>query len=127
MELLVVLVIVGVLMGIAFPSYQGYVLRSHRAEAQSALLDIAARQERFVAQNNSYTTEIAAASGLGRGSTTTQGGYYNLSVAACDGGNISTCYVITATAAGGQANDTDCKTITYDNVGNKGGTTGNCW
>ena len=127
MELMVVLVILGVLMGIAFPSYQGYVLRSHRADAQSALLDIAARQERFVAQNNTYTTEISAATGLGRGSTTSGDGYYNMSVAPCAGGSIATCYVITATAVAGQANDTDCKVITYDHIGNKGGTTGNCW
>ena len=124
---MIVVVIVGILLGISVPAYQGYVLRSHRTDAQSTLLDLAARQERFVAQNNTYTTEIAAASGLGRGSTTSPEGYYNMSVAACGGGTIATCYVITATAAGSQANDTECATITYDSAGNKGGTTANCW
>ena len=126
-ELMIVVVIVGILLGIAFPAYQDHVLRSHRADAHGALLDIASRQERFVAQNNTYTTEISANTGLGLGSTTSRENYYNLSVAACGGGTIASCYVITATATGGQANDTDCATITYDSLGVRGGTTADCW
>jgi type IV pilus assembly protein PilE len=124
---MIVIVIVGVLLGISVPAYQGYVLRSHRADGHSSLLDIAARQERFVAQNNTYTTEISAANGLGLGRTTSPEGYYNMSVAACGGGTIANCYVITATAAGRQVNDTDCLTITYDSAGTKSGTTAECW
>ena len=67
-ELMIVVIIVGILMAISVPAYQGYVMRSHRTDAHSSLLDIAARQERFVAQRNSYTTEIAAATGLNLGS-----------------------------------------------------------
>ena len=124
---MIVVIIVGILLGISLPFYQDYVLRSHRADAHSSLIDIAARQERFVAQNNTYTTEISANTGLGLGSTTSRENYYNLSVAACGGGTIASCYVITATATGGQANDTDCATITYDSLGVRGGTTADCW
>jgi type IV pilus assembly protein PilE len=126
-ELMIVLVIIGVLLGISLPAYQGYVLRSHRADAQSALLDIASRQERFVAQNNTYTAEISAVTGLGLGRITSQEGYYNMTVAACGTGTIATCYLITATAAGTQVNDTGCTTITYDSAGVKSGTTADCW
>ena len=126
-ELMIVLIIIGVLLGISLPAYQGYVLQSHRADAQSALLDIAAREERFVAQNNTYTAEVSAVTGLGLGRITSQEGYYNMTVAACATGTIATCYLITATAAGTQTNDADCLAITYDSAGAKSGTTADCW
>lgn len=124
---MIALVIAAVLYTIALPAYTDYVTRSHRADAHAALLDISARQERFMAQNNTYTTEISGATGLGMGSTTSGSDYYNMSVAACAGETIAVCYVVTATAAGSQAADTDCATITYTSRGVKSGTTANCW
>lgn len=126
-ELMIVLIIVGVLFAISIPAYQGYVQRAHRSDGHTALLDIASRQERFVAQNNTYTTEISAGTGLNMGTTTSQEGHYNMTVAACEDGTIAACYIITATATGGQANDTDCATITYDSATTKSGTSANCW
>jgi type IV pilus assembly protein PilE len=126
-ELMIVVIIVGLLFGIALPSYQDYMLRSHRADAQGDLLDISAREERFLAQNNTYTTDIAGATGLNQGTAVSGGGFYNLTVAACGGGAIANCYLVTATATGGQMNDTDCLTITYSSTGIRSGTTGNCW
>ena len=124
-ELMIVVVIVGVLLGISVPAYQGYVMRSHRTDAHSSLLDIAARQERFVAQRNSYTTEVAAATGMNLGSANSKDGYYTLAAATCAGGAIANCYLITATAAGNQVNDTDCTAITYDSAGSKAPS--DCW
>jgi len=125
-ELMIVIVIIGLLFAIALPAYQSSVLRGHRADAQGILMDISAREERFMAQNNTYTTDINTAAGLNIGTTTSNNGYYNLSVAAC-GGGIATCYLLTATATGGQANDTDCATITLSSTGVTSGTTANCW
>ena len=125
-ELLIVVVIVGVLLGISIPAYQDYTLRSHRADAHSALLDLASRQERYLAQNNAYSLDIAGATGLNMGTTETPGGYYSIGVAAC-GGGISSCYELTASAIGSQLNDSDCLEITYNSLGVKGGTTNECW
>ena len=122
---MIVVIIIGVLLGISIPSYMGYVMRSHRTDAHSSLLDIAARQERFVAQRNAYTTVIAAATGLNMGSANSRDGYYTLAAAACTGGVIANCYLITATAAGNQANDTGCTAITYDSAGTKAPAA--CW
>lgn len=122
---MIVVIIIGILVGISMPAYLGYVLRSHRTDAHSSLLDIAARQERFVAQRNTYTTDIVAAAGLNMGSANSKDGYYTLAVAACGGGSIANCYLITATAAGSQANDTGCTAITYDSAGTKAPAT--CW
>jgi len=126
-EILIVVVIVGLLLGITIPAFLDYSLRAHRADAHAALLDLAARQERFVAQNNRYTLDISG--DLNWGSTASKEGYYTMSVTTnCPGADISTCYQLVATANPGQANDTDCLTITLDSVGNKSGTTPNeCW
>jgi len=54
LELLVTLALVGILAGLAYPSYRGYLLRAHRIEAVEALLAIAAAQERFHLQHGRY-------------------------------------------------------------------------
>lgn len=126
-ELMIVVAIVGIIFAIALPSYGRYVLRAHRADGQGMLLDIAAREERFLAQNNTYTT-IITAGGLNLGAAISPEGYYNLGVAPCAGGVIANCYLITATATGSQATDAECATITYSSLGVKGGTTADtCW
>src|SRR5258707_14291307 len=51
--------VVAILSAIAYPSYQEYVLRSRRVEAQSLLGEAAARQERWRAQNGGYTSSVA--------------------------------------------------------------------
>ena len=127
-ELMIAVMIVGILLAISIPSYRDYVLRGQRSDGHSALLDIAGRQERFVAQNNRYTILISEAEGLNMQTTTSQDGHYEMGVAPCGGGGtIATCYVITATAVGSQAGDADCATITYDSTGAKTGTTADCW
>jgi type IV pilus assembly protein PilE len=127
MELMIVVIIIGVLLSISLPAYQGYVQRSHRTDAHSSLLDIAARQERHVAQFNRYADVITASdlTGLNLGSANSKDGYYTLAAAACAGGAIANCYLITATAAGSQANDAGCTAITYDSAGAKAPAA--CW
>lgn len=45
LEMVVVVAVIGILLGIAIPSYQNYVIRSNRTEGQALLSDAAARQE----------------------------------------------------------------------------------
>ena len=54
-ELIVAMVILSILAAIAIPSYSQYVLKSHRTEAKSALLDAASLEERFFSTSNLYT------------------------------------------------------------------------
>ena len=58
-EIMVVVVIFGILLAIAIPSYQQHVRKSKRADAKAMLLDLAARQERFFSTNNAYTPTLA--------------------------------------------------------------------
>lgn len=122
-EMMIVVTIIGILAMIAYPSYQKQMLRTHRTEGQSALQDAATRQERFFSNNSSYTTNVTnlglPASGL------TDNGYYTISAAACGAGTIATCYTLTATAQGGQTDDTGCVTITLGSNGQK--LPAECW
>jgi type IV pilus assembly protein PilE len=122
LELMVVVAIVGILAGIAWPSYQEYVLRGNRSEGMALLSDAAARQERYFAQNNSYITsqsDIAKLALPHTSGTTVSSptGKYRLTVSkvANDGG-----YTLTAAPQGAQANDTRCGSFTLDAVGRRG-------
>ena len=126
-ELVIVISIIGLLAAIAVPSYRQYVLRANRAEAKSALLNLAAAQEKFYLQNNTYATNsliaTAAPTGLGL-SATTEKGYYTLAIA--NGANAAG-FSATATAAGSQAADTRCATFTITQTGAKSATNTDCW
>lgn len=58
-ELLIVIVIVGILAGIAIPTYSGYMERARRADAKTALEQLRASQEMRRAERGSYETDIA--------------------------------------------------------------------
>ena len=53
-ELLIVIAIIGILAGIAYPNYQEYVARARRADAKTVLLENAQFLERFYTQNGTY-------------------------------------------------------------------------
>ena len=131
-ELMIVVAIVGILAAISYPSYRDYMRRTHRTEGTSALADIAAREEKFFSDNNTYTTSFGTdglnmAAGAPVATLETQHQYYSIAIAACGAGTIATCFVTTATAQKDQADDASCATISLDNTGNKTGTTTNCW
>lgn len=114
-ELVIVVLIIAILAMIAIPSYRTYVVRSHRVDAQSALIDLAARQERYFYSNNAYADTLAklnATSSLG-------GALYKVGVASAS----SSAYVLSAEALGAQAKDDKaCQSLTLSNVGAQGST-----
>jgi type IV pilus assembly protein PilE len=130
-ELMIVILVVAVLASIAVPSYRQYVLRAHRTEAKAALLNVAAAQEKFYLQNNTYTTALTAAPPAGLGiAATTPDGYYTIAI----GGASTTTFSVTATATGTQTEDTACASFTIDALGVKsaknksgGDSTTTCW
>ena len=136
-ELMIVVAVIAILASVAYYNYSRYAFRTRRADAREMLLRVAAAEERFFTNTNTYATstaDIGNAPPLGLGlSTTSAGGHYTISAAQGTCGD-NTCYVLTATPVSGdvQANDA-CDALTYDNVGNKGWTgadpptNGNCW
>lgn len=125
-ELMIVVVIVAVLASIAVPSYRQYVVRSHRTEAKSALLALAASQEKFYLQNNRYAEddELTAAPPAGLGlPDTTDNGWYTVEISAADAEG----FAATATKAGAQASDTHCAEFSINQAGVRGATNDDCW
>jgi type IV pilus assembly protein PilE len=123
-ELMVVVVIVAVLASIALPSYRQFVLRSHRTEATAALLALAAAQEKFYLQNDTYTDELTDAPPGGLGlQATTENGFYTIEIDAAD----ATGFTATAAAAGGQTDDDHCAEFSIDQAGSKSATHADCW
>ena len=57
-ELMIVVVILGILAAVAYPSYRQFAARAKRNEARAGLLQIATNQERFYLSNQTYTCEI---------------------------------------------------------------------
>ena len=100
-ELMTVLVIIGVLAAVAWPSYQQYVIRSNRAAAQAFMMTVASRQEQYLLSNRSYTTTISNLGGLSQPTETS--GRYTFAVTQ----TTPTDYTITATAIGNQSSDGD--------------------
>ncbi len=119
-ELMIVVVVLGIIIAIGVPSYRGYITRANRVDATSALLRLAANQERFYMQNNTYASnaELAAALPAGLGIPGTDHGYYDLTIAAA-GGGLTVGYTASASVVGGesQSSDKDCWVFTVNELG----------
>ena len=126
-ELMIVVAIIGVLFTIAVPQYNDYVLRSNRTEAFQLLNDIMLAQERFFAENRTYTTNLTNMGYASAVDVATINGNYLITASAtaadCAPGNPGTCILLTAEPQGNQANDENgnAGVLTYDNLGQKVG------
>ena len=131
-ELMTVVMVVAILATIAVQSYRGYLLRAHRTDATTSLLRIQVAEEKYFLQNNTYTTNLAAAPPTGLGVVSpTQNGYYTLAVGPDPNSTnaIATSFLATATPAGGQVKDKACPSLTINDQGQKGPATTatTCW
>jgi len=58
LELMIVVVIVGVLAGVAIPSYREYNKKANRSVAQQIMLNIVQREEQYLLDARAYTTAL---------------------------------------------------------------------
>jgi len=119
-ELMITVVVIAILASIALPSYRQYVLRSHRVEAKTALLNVAAEQEKFYLQRNRYANDgelvdTKADGGLGF-TRSTENGWYTLTLDPDDDANPQA-WTIEAKGSGTQLDDKRCKYFSLDSVG----------
>ena len=145
-EALITVVIIGVLAGIAYPSYTRYVVEARRSDATINMTRIAALQEKFFTECGRYTLNfngvisnpnpLLRCTGLGTGSTassfTTSDGYYVLTIPPAfflpgptgipGGGGYTLSAAPVATSSQFAADNLKCTTITFTNAGVKGGT-----
>jgi type IV pilus assembly protein PilE len=133
-ELMTVLVVIAVLAVIVYPSYQAYILKSHRPTAINAILDVASREERYYTTNNSYTSSMTT---LGYSadpypvSNSTDSHWYDISVLSVTAATSTAPahFTVQAVPQGNQATDS-CGNFTYTDLGVRAVTSGSlsdCW
>ena len=133
-ELMITVVIAALLLSIAIPSYNSQVRKSRRTEAKTALLDLAAREERYYNMSNppGYST---LPSDLGYNAVTNSfpmnvgNGYYQVTItliaAAAPKPAGYTVRAVPITAD--QLKDTTCLFFQVDNTGLQTATNTSCW
>lgn len=105
-ELLATVVIIGILAAIAYPSYEGYLKKARRSEAQQLIAAVANREAQYLLDSRMYTNVIGA-TGLNANTerwtctpsgapTTCSNSYYDITVTV---DNAATPPTFTATAA----------------------------
>lgn len=113
-ELLVAVMIVGILSAVAVSSYQGYVMRGHRADAKAVLMEAAGWMERNYSATGSYSVNpagtVIAAPPVAQ-SPKSGTAKYNVSFSAHD----ATTYTLQAVPTGWT--DAECGTLTLDVLG----------
>ena len=82
LELMIVVMVIGVLAAVAVPNYRDYSARARRAEATTALLQIATQQERYYLSNNTYTTDMSRLGFANSGCNLSSGSTYQVCVTA---------------------------------------------
>lgn len=108
-ELMIALVVLGLLAGVALPSFLDAIRKSRRSDAMTALNTVMQAQERFRSNRAAYADSVDA---LGL-STSSPSGYYTLSVNRLveDGVEVGYQAIATATAGKSQAKDGECSRL----------------
>ena len=140
-ELMVIVMVIGILAAISYPSYQRYLNESRRADAKVMLASAANLMERQLSRTGSY--EVSGPGVVNKGVSVSEQGMYNLTVefnsspaavattavvagasgvASIDLDCTGTrCYSLAATVAAGsvQLVDSDCAIFVLDSQGRK--------
>jgi type IV pilus assembly protein PilE len=121
-ELMIVVAIVGIIAGIAYPSYLEQIRGTRRADCSGALVSLANAMERHYSVNGSYLAAAAAGANTGApaiysATCPVDGGdaTYDVTIQAAA---VST-YSLQAAPTGAQTDD-KCGTLTLTNTGVKG-------
>ncbi|MEZ5647345.1 MAG: type IV pilin protein [Burkholderiaceae bacterium] len=127
-EVMIVVAIVSILAAIAYPSYQEYVRRAARGDAQADMMEVAQNAERFFTQHNQYAATRAGVAYVLpiAQSPRTGGARYNFNIAF----PTPQTYTLQAVPAAPQAADA-CGTMTINQLGqttpNLGTDGRTCW
>ena len=135
-EMLIAVAILGLLTLVAYPAYQGSIRKSHRADGIVAALSLQTAQEKLRGSCRFYAQNIGAANACGAsasattvaGLTSSNEGYYTVSIESSSASGNS--YTIVLTPTGSQAADTDCSPmkISFSATNPSGAKTpADCW
>jgi len=146
MEMMIVVAIVGILTSIAIPMYRDHVLKAHRTDAESFMMQVANKEEQIMLDMRSYAPVSGSNANFANApaspATATSGVNlpvpvhvdldYDLTVSTNAAGTSPPSYLITATPkAAQQQGDTRCNVLTLNQAGTKTasgpGTATTCW
>ncbi|MBK6509502.1 MAG: prepilin-type N-terminal cleavage/methylation domain-containing protein [Haliea sp.] len=130
-EIIIVVIIVGILAMVALPAYQDSVRKGQRSDAKVGLLAAAGRMEQFILDRGTYTDDMTDL-GYATDPMVSEEQHYDISAEACEDGDLTTCFVLTATprSTSPLADDAGCTAFTLANTGAreaKGTHKDECW
>jgi type IV pilus assembly protein PilE len=119
-EVMIVVLIIGILSAISYPSYQRYVMRSHRADAAQFMLKMDTRQKQILIEQRAYATAPNAlnvsSQGWGCTAANCSNGRYTITFnPAVNNAATPPSYTICATPAPNQSAD-GTLTLTSDGI-----------
>ncbi len=118
-ELMIAIAVIAILAAIAYPSYEQYVLRTHRAAARSCLVELAQWMERYYSSHMTYA-------GAALPSTACQADLAARYTFGLDGSPTSAAYRLKAQPIGTQMRDS-CGALTIDQRDQRTPVTAGCW
>ncbi len=119
-ELMVCLTLIGVLLGVALPTYREQIQRVRRVDAQKSLVELAQFLERFYTSRGTY---VGATLPFDQSPRDAGRAYYRLGFAS---GPDASGYVLQAEPLGAMTEDA-CGVLTLASSGLHGAATERCW
>lgn len=113
-ELVIAMAIASILVTVAVPSYQGYIKKTRRGDAQGALMGLASAMERYYVDNHTFVGADPATIYSDKSPLDGNETYYELSVTAATRRD----FTVAATPKGSQADD-KCGQMTVSRTGVK--------
>lgn len=117
-ELMVTVAIVGILAGIAYPTYTASLVKGRRSDAEAVLMDIAQRQQQYLLDARVYAASVTSLNATVPSSVSA---YYSVAITATvfnPATNTQAGFTATATPIAGTAQGQDV-TLSIDNTGAK--------
>lgn len=122
-DLIITTAMVMILSAIAYPSYQYFTRVSRRSDAHIELLKLAGIQEQFFLYSQRYASLQSLHLASGADNYITDQGYYRITATV-----TPSSYLLTATAIGLQASDSECQILTLAQNGFRDSTSHErCW
>jgi len=124
-EIMITVGILAIVAAVAFPSYQSQALKSKRADGIAMLMEVAAKQERYLVDHSVYTSDMTKL-GYATSPIASQKSYYKVSAVLS---NSDLQYTLTATAQTGQDAD-ECGNLILSSTGQRtwsSSTATKCW
>jgi type IV pilus assembly protein PilE len=114
-ELIVAMAIIAIVTAVALPAFQDSVRKSRRADAHAALLQVQTNQEKWRANNTTYTADLTNLGFSTASNAVSTDGYYTINITADS--NTGIAYEATAVPKSGTAQASDSCSFTLTNNG----------